>query len=274
MSMGSSLVPRNWMVSLAGVDVKYVSAVDGFGACSKSIYFGYRVVCKEHKYHNNTLVPFLGRSLTVARVSSNSKEGRELRNPDGSDTVFGFQCNERYLQWDDSATIQLMKIWVSQQLDTDLDEIDERLKQLSVLLPDVIGSLEKMKAQVVLELCKDIDAVAERLMELKSILPDSNVSHMVAGNFWLLKNPSVGDLQEQMKKLCNAMPPEDAEKIIQKEPRILLADLDFVFNELRRLLPSMDPRQALLTHGSMVLKMDHADMASSLLIDDGIETSS
>lgn len=35
------------------------------------------------------------------RISSQSHP----RSPDGSNTVFGFQCNERYLQWDDSATV-------------------------------------------------------------------------------------------------------------------------------------------------------------------------
>ena len=31
--------------------------------------------------------------------------------------AFGFQCNERYLQWDDSAQRQLIKIHVAEKLD-------------------------------------------------------------------------------------------------------------------------------------------------------------
>ena len=73
-----------------------------------------------------------------------------------------------------------------------------------------------------------------------------------------------------MQKLTNAISKENANQIIESEPRVLLADLDFVFAELKRLLPGIDPKQALLTHGSMVLTMDQAGMPPSLLIDDGI----
>ena len=210
-------------------------------------------------------------SLSITRqqhVASSSTE--ELRSPDGSNTVFGFQCNERHLKWDESATRQLIKIWVAEQLEIDLDATNRRLAELSVLLPDLLNELEKMKAGVVLELCRDTEAVAKRLMELKEVLPGVNISFVLAGNLWLLKEPDVELVSHQMQKLTNAISKENANQIIESEPRVLLADLDFVFAELKRLLPGIDPKQALLTHGSMVLTMDQAGMPPSLLIDDGI----
>ena len=66
----------------------------------------------------------------------------ELRNPDGSDTVFGFQCNERYLNWDESAARQLIRIYAAEQLNTDLADIHKRLLELAAVCPDMVNKLE------------------------------------------------------------------------------------------------------------------------------------
>jgi hypothetical protein len=36
---------------------------------------------------------------------------------------FGFQCNERYLQWDDSAQVRLLKLHCSKQLGWDMQTV-------------------------------------------------------------------------------------------------------------------------------------------------------
>ena len=57
---------------------------------------------------------------------------------------------------------------------------------------------------------------------------------------------------------------------MEAEPRLLLADIDDILAELRRLLPGADPVKMVATHAGMVLPMKFAGLESSLLIDDGI----
>jgi len=132
----------------------------------------------------------------LIKASSNS-----LRNPDGSDTVFGFQCNERYLDWDESAGRQLMRIFVAKELDKDIDYVNMKLEELAALLPEVVGKLENLKADLVLSLVRDTDGVARRLVLLREILPGINISAMIAGNLWLLSEPSAETLENSLKAM-------------------------------------------------------------------------
>lgn len=148
--------------------------------------------------HRATFLPSINHPRTCKTGFARSSP---LRNSDGSDTVYGFQINERYLQWDDSATRQLLRIHVAEQLDTDVDHVNQKIAELSVLLPDLVNKLETMKASLLLSLIHDTDKVAQRMLDLKEVLLDMNVSMMVAGNVWLLKEPSKEVLQKNYQIL-------------------------------------------------------------------------
>lgn len=104
-------------------------------------------------------------------------------------TALGFQCNERYLDWDESAarrcvcaphclglqhpphcfafilalgltsarppsrgpTRRLIKIYVAQKLDKSVEWVDEKLLELGTLIPDLGLKLDRMKADLVLQ---------------------------------------------------------------------------------------------------------------------------
>jgi hypothetical protein len=71
--------------------------------------------------------------------------------------------------------------------------------------------------------------------------------------------------------LCRKrLPNINLEKLLESEPRLLLADIDEVLGELQRLMPAVDPVKVIATHAGMVLPMKYAGMESSLFIDDGI----
>lgn len=141
-------------------------------------------------------VPSATRRRTPIDASS-----QELRNPDGSDTVFGFQCNERYLDWDESATRQLLRIYAAEQLGTDLEDINQRLLELAAIFPDMVNKLERLKAGLVVSLLRNTRAVAHRMIALTEALPGINVSEMVSGNLWLLQEPPTDVLAEQLQSL-------------------------------------------------------------------------
>lgn len=140
-------------------------------------------------FHKNSNT--LGQSPNIyPRAIAHASNKSELRNPDGSNTVYGFQCNERYLEWDDSAARQLIKMYVAEQLDTDLDYVNVKMEELAAVCPDMVNKLDKMKADLVLALVKDTGKVAERMIALTNALPGINVSQIVSSNVWLLSQPS------------------------------------------------------------------------------------
>ncbi|KAL4549544.1 hypothetical protein Ndes2526B_g04552 [Nannochloris sp. 'desiccata'] len=205
------------------------------------------------------------------RAIAHASNKSELRNSDGSDTIYGFQCDERYLEWDDSAARQLIKIYVAEKLDTDLDYVNLKMKELAAVCPDMVNKLDKLKANLVLALVRDTEKVAERMIALTSVLPGSNVSKMVSSNIWLLRQPSPEILANKLENLRKKLPNVNLERLIEAEPRLLLADIDEVLSELQRLLPGADPVKLVATHAGMVLPMKYAGMESSLSIDDGIQ---
>ena len=128
-------------------------------------------------------------NIQPSRVLVRSSNQSELRNADGSDTIYGFQCNERFLKWDESAARQLIRIYLAEQLDTDLDYVNVKLTELGAACPDMVDKLDKMKATLVLSLVKDTEKVAKRMIALTNALPGINVSRMVSSNVWLLSEP-------------------------------------------------------------------------------------
>jgi len=194
-----------------------------------------------------------------------------LRSPDGSNTVIGFQCNERYLQWDDSAARQLIRIHVATQLCTSVDAVAERLAELAVLLPDMVAKLEQLKADLVVELCRDTGAVAARLLTLREVLPGVNVSACVASDPWLLSAPDPSELRHKLRGLGEALPGLQVEALVEAEPRLLVVDIAAVLAEVSRLVPGADPARVLAADPRAVLGMQDAGLPASLAVDDGIK---
>lgn len=151
-----------------------------------------------------TIPPFLfcsSLSVKSRTRASAPASASELRNADGSDTVIGFQCNERYLEWDGAAGRQLIRIHCARQLGTDVEHVNAKLEELAALLPDLVSKLENLKADLVLTLVRDTEAVARRMLTLREALPGMNVSGMVAGNLWLLQKPSKESLQRNLQAM-------------------------------------------------------------------------
>jgi hypothetical protein len=106
----------------------------------------------------------------------------ESRVSQRSLAIFRKNSNERYLEWDDSAARQLLKLYVAEQLDTDLDYFNVKMQQLAAVCPDMVNKLDKMKASLILALVRDTEKVTERMIALTNALPGVNVSKMVSSN--------------------------------------------------------------------------------------------
>jgi len=115
---------------------------------------------------------------------------------------FGFQCNERYLDWDGSAQAQLLKLHCAEKLGWSRAQVDEGLSELSVLLPDLLpGRLQRMKAALLLSLLRNRAGVAETLLALKEELPRANASAMVSRYPALLTDYAPDAIRAKIKSL-------------------------------------------------------------------------
>ncbi|KAL4450220.1 hypothetical protein ABPG77_010889 [Micractinium sp. CCAP 211/92] len=183
----------------------------------------------------------------------------------------GYQCNERYLKWDSSAQRQLVLIWVAQQLDLTLEQLEGRLAELALLLPGLDAKLGRMQAKLVLALVKDLPATSERVLHLRRLLPSLDLSALLAQYPWILVEVTPAQVESQLVSLAAALPANiDVERLVAAEPMFLRADIAAVLAELQRLVPGRDPVELLLADPSGVLDMQSAGLKASLEIDDGI----
>jgi hypothetical protein len=180
---------------------------------------------------------------------------------------FGFQCNERYLQWDSSAQIALIKIWLAEKMEITVPEVEEQLAELGNLLPDIVGKMDRARADVLYDLLKDPAATAERLLALRELLPRCNVSALVAGHPKLLLGMTIPEVTRKVQELRQLLQGVDVDALIMQEPMLLKADLPRLMSELARLAPGADPVRLIASDPQMVLDMDVAGMPSTLEMD-------
>ena len=186
--------------------------------------------------------------------------------------------------------------------------VDDKLLELTQLLPDLVGKLDKLQAKLVLQLVADTPAVASKMVRLKGALPRADLSSIVARYPWLLTNSDVEEVERKALALrCGAaaalrrsrirrrggrlphraprpagsrvstascreaLPGVDVCRLVEAEPMLLCADIDYVLEEIRRLLPGEDPISILCINPGMVIDMGAARLPASLEVDDGIK---
>jgi len=186
-------------------------------------------------------------------------------------TATGFQINERYLEWDDSAARRLIKIYVAQELDQTIEWVDQRLDTLSALIPGLSIKLNKLQANLVLQLAKDPDSVAQRLLSLKQCLPGADLAAMLWSCPWLFSKPSLEEIDGQLERLKDRLKGVRIDVLVETEPAVLLCDIDRVLDDIRRLLPGEDdPSLVFVSDPGAHLDMTTLGLPASLSIDDGI----
>jgi hypothetical protein len=84
--------------------------------------------------------------------------------------------------------------------------VDERLLELSILLPDLVVKLDRLKADLVLQLVMDTHAVAAKLVEFRQALPAVDLSAVLAQYPRLLLDLDAAALRAQLGTLRCAAP--------------------------------------------------------------------
>uniref|UniRef100_A0A7R9V7T0 Uncharacterized protein n=1 Tax=Chlamydomonas euryale TaxID=1486919 RepID=A0A7R9V7T0_9CHLO len=189
------------------------------------------------------------------------------RLPSGEDEVpwkFGFQMNERYLTWDDSAAIQLIKLVVAEKLNLEMVAVEARLADLALLLPDMVGKLERMRADILAQMLKDIPGLTNKLLVLREQLPGINISQLVARWPYIVLDFGAEELVGRLLVMRQQLPGVRVEALIDQEPMLLKADIPTVLENIVRVLPKSNPVDVLVERPEMVLDMNSAGMLSAL----------
>lgn len=203
------------------------------------------------------------RCSTVCLAEKPSLVGSSADAPD-TPWYVGFQMNERYLEWDASAARQLVRNVLARKLDMSEEEIEAKLTELAVLIPDMVGKLEQTRADVLHNLITDLPRVAVKLMALKDMFPGINVSELVARYPPLLLEWEPEQLAQRLQEMRSQLPGVRVEVLVNSEPMMLKANLALVLKNIRRIMPTVnDPITILVAQPQMVLDMQSAGMPSA-----------
>ena len=179
---------------------------------------------------------------------------------------FGFQLNERYLKWNDSAQAQLVKLVVQDKLQLSRAQLQMRLNELTVILPDLTERLETLTAPLLSDLLRDPDEIANRVLLLKTLLPNLDLGQAVRRYPELVARHTASELEEHVNRLRDAFDGDvfQVGELLTKEPRCLKVDVDEVLKVVKRLLPDCpDPMEVFKRYPGQFLSMEQMGLEST-----------
>lgn len=142
----------------------------------------------------------------------------------------GFQMNERFLRWDQSAQLQLVKIILAEKLEVEPAEVEARLMQLSVLLPDFLSRLECTRVNFLQPLLADMPVrplALHALCPKLSPQPDRQRRRRdSSGPLISLSGFPLQGFAARLVRLKGMFAGSNIQELICKYPAILLDDAD------------------------------------------------
>ncbi|KAK9917180.1 hypothetical protein WJX75_001602 [Coccomyxa subellipsoidea] len=165
---------------------------------------------------------------------------------------------ERETIWTDENKARLVQLFAAKELGMDKDMLSYRLRQLTLLLPDLSGRVASMKPALLADILRDPVTVAERCVGLRDGLPFANVSRLVAGEPALLLE-EVGVVVKRVQSLAKVLEIDErrAQELATQEPRFLdVEGVSEVLEEMERLMPKANPKTVLLRDPSWLMRVE------------------
>jgi len=157
-------------------------------------------------------------------------EGSEVDVPSASTSgtslppwSIGFQMSERYLTWTEDLRGSIVVDFVARELGLSRSQVEERMAQLAVLVPDLSTKFPIMKADLLARLCGDLDAVARRVVELKAAVPGADVGVFVANRPGVLVESVevVETMRERAEVMRRVFPKVNVDAMLADFPTLL-----------------------------------------------------
>ncbi|MEW5301569.1 MAG: hypothetical protein WDW36_004422 [Sanguina aurantia] len=205
----------------------------------------------------------MGRKATLERLSGSTAEG--LRKLEGSKNgrsnqsqpwELGYQVSERNTAWNSDLRLRLIKRFAADELDISEPELEDRLSQLAVLLPDLHSRLAAAPPQLVAKLAGSLPEVAKRLMTLKELFPTANVSTMVSNRLSLLYEDSMERVAAASVQLTVLLPGLHIDRLVQSHPLLLdVQSLEVALEDARRMMPGQDVVAMMGSNPGLILSL-------------------
>ncbi|KAL4420714.1 hypothetical protein ABPG75_010370 [Micractinium tetrahymenae] len=153
---------------------------------------------------------------------------------------------------------RLVRIVAGYKLELDVEEVEQRLRDLQVLLPHLAVRCAYIKPSTLAGLLRDPGSLVPRLISLRGLLPGADIGQVAAAEPELLLLRDLESLQASLERLRLLLGPSaDIDALVMQQPRFLDAELvDEVLAELRRLMPALDPVATLLRDPAWLLRVE------------------
>ncbi|CAL8464994.1 g4529 [Coccomyxa elongata] len=169
-----------------------------------------------------------------------------------------FDLRERDTIWTDQNKARLVQIFAARKLGMDEHMLSYRLRQLTLLLPDLSERVSSMKPDLLADILRDPVIVAERCVGLRDGLPFANVSKLVAGDPALLLE-EVEAVVRRVQSLAEVLSIDErhAQELATQEPRFLdVEGVLEVLEEMERLMPKANSKMVLLRDPSWLMRVE------------------
>lgn len=137
-----------------------------------------------------------------------------------------FDLKERDTQWTEENQARLVRIVAGYQLNLATEEVERRLDELSVLLPQVAVRCAYIKPSTLAELLRDPAALVARLLQLRQLMPGADISALAAAEPELLLLRDVAAIQADLARLRQLLGDgAEIDGLVQQQPQFLDAQL-------------------------------------------------
>jgi hypothetical protein len=121
---------------------------------------------------------------------------------------------------------RLVRIVAGYQLGLAVEEVEARLAELEVVLPQLAARCAAIKPSTLAALLREPGALVARLLSLRQLLPGADIGALAADQPELLLLRPLGDIDADLQRLRGLLGPHaDVQAAVQRQPRLLDAEL-------------------------------------------------
>ncbi|BDA40891.1 hypothetical protein COCOBI_01-5450 [Coccomyxa sp. Obi] len=165
----------------------------------------------------------------------------------------GWQMSERNTVWTNDLKLQLLKRNIAQQINLRVEDVDERLIEVTSLLPGLLSRLQTIKASTVAQLCDDPRALARRLLQVKSIFPGADAAQIFLQHPVYMLRQDISLIQAAADRLRQLIPDVNVDKLVEEHPQLLdVEGFELALSHARETIPSLDVVHMMRYNPSMI----------------------
>lgn len=188
--------------------------------------------------------------------SGASSEAGETSGRGGAQApwALSYQMSERYsLLWNDDLKARMLKRVAANELGIPDDELEGRLQQVQVLLPEIRQKLGSMRPQLVARLAAEVENLPGRLLQLKLMFPRANAGLLAMRQPELVLGLDLALVEAAAAELRGMFPKLDIDRLVEENPSMLdVEGLLAAMEEAARIMPQLNVQEAMATDPQLI----------------------